>query len=122
MCQPPRPRADRPGLGLPEENGPEDAPNGSAPPAPAMIELDLASAGIVAAVRATGYQYDFGWVKYPVLADTGEPVQQRGVTSAPGLCFVGLRRMYTVKSALLSAAGVGADAADIAERISAEER
>lgn len=54
-----------------------------------------------------------------MFADTGEPVQKRGVTSVSGLYFLGLRRMYTVKSALLSAAGVGADAEYLAERISA---
>jgi len=66
-----------------------------------------------------GYQYDFGWVRIPVLTDMGEPIQKRGVTTMPGLYFLGLRRMYTVKSALLSAAGVGADAEYLAQRISA---
>jgi putative flavoprotein involved in K+ transport len=107
------------GLELPEEGGPDDAPDGSAGLKPAIPELDLVSARIVSIVWATGYQYDFGWVKVPVFADTGEPVQKRGVTSVHGLYFLGLRRMYTVKSALLSAAGVGADAEYLAERISA---
>ncbi len=111
--------AEYTGLELPEESEPDDAPNGSAGSKPAIVELDLASVGIVAVVWATGYRYDFGWVKSPVFADTGEPVQKRGVTSVPGLYFLGLRRMYTVKSALLSAAGVGADAEYLAERISA---
>ena len=108
------------GVELPEESGPGDAPNGSTGSNPAIAELNLRSAGIVAIVWATGYQYDFGWVRFPVFADTGEPVQKRGVTSVPGLYFLGLRRMYTVKSALLSEAGVGADAEYLAERISAE--
>jgi putative flavoprotein involved in K+ transport len=108
------------GMELPEESGPDDAPNGSAGSNPTIAELDLRSVGIVAIVWATGYQYDFGWVRCPVFAHTGEPVQKRGVTSVPGLYFLGLRRMYTVKSALLSEAGVGADAEYLAERISAE--
>jgi putative flavoprotein involved in K+ transport len=110
------------GIELPEETEPDDEPNGTARSKQAIVELDLASAGIVSIVWATGYQYDFGWVKFPVFADTGEPMQKRGVTSVPGLYFLGLRRMYTVKSALLSEVGVGADAAYIAERISAEGR
>jgi putative flavoprotein involved in K+ transport len=105
------------GLELPEEIEPDDATNAGTGCKPAITELDLASAGIVAVVWATGYQYDFGWVECPVFADTGEPVQTRGVTSVPGLYFLGLRRMYTVKSALLSAAGVGADAAYLAEQV-----
>ena len=106
------------GLDLPEESEPGGAPNGSAGSKPPIVELDLAEAGIAAIVWATGYLYDFGWVNFPVFADTGEPVQKRGVTSVRGLYFLGLRRMYTVKSALLSEMGVGADAAYIAERIS----
>jgi len=108
------------GLEFPEENGSDTAGNGSARSAPPIIELDLRGAGIVSVIWATGYQYDFGWIKLPVFADTGEPVQRRGVTSVPGLYFLGLRRMYTVKSALLSAAGVGADAEYLAERIATE--
>ena len=76
---------------------------------PPLAEVDLVSAGISSIVWATGYRYDFSWVRFPVFADTGEPVQKRGITSVPGLYFLGLRRMYTVKSALLSAAGVGAE-------------
>jgi putative flavoprotein involved in K+ transport len=106
------------GLEFPEEVGLDVAPNGSTGLKPPIVELDLASAGIVSMVWATGYRYDFGWVKFPVFADTGEPVQKRGVTSIPGLYFLGVRRMYTVKSALLSAEGVGADAEYLAERIS----
>jgi len=110
------------GLDLPEESGPDGAPNGAVGSTPPIVELDLESAGIVAIVWATGYQYAFGWVEFPVFTDTGEPMQKRGVSSVPGLYFLGLRRMYTVKSALLSAAGVGADADYIAERISVEGR
>jgi putative flavoprotein involved in K+ transport len=113
--------AEYAGLELPEECEPDDAPKGAGSRS-AIVELDLASAGIRSIVWATGYQYDFGWVNFPVFTDTGEPVQKRGVTSIPGLYFLGLRRMYTVKSALLSEMGVGADAAYIAERISTGER
>jgi putative flavoprotein involved in K+ transport len=113
--------AEYAGLEPPEECEPDDAPKGAGSRS-AIVELDLASAGIRSIVWATGYQYDFGWVNFPVFTDTGEPVQKRGVTSIPGLYFLGLRRMYTVKSALLSEMGVGADAAYIAERISTGER
>jgi hypothetical protein len=53
--------------------------------------------------------------------ETGDSIQKRGVTSVPDPSFLGLRRMYyTVKSALLSAAGAGADAEYLAERICSE--
>ena len=49
--------------------------------------------------------------------ERGDPVQRRGVTALPGLYFLGLRRMYTVKSSFLF--GVGEDAAYLAEQIAA---
>jgi putative flavoprotein involved in K+ transport len=110
------------GLDLPEESESGDAPNLNAGSKPPIVELDLAEAGIAAIVWATGYLYDFGWVKFSVCADTGEPIQKRGVTSVPGLYFLGLRRMYTVKSALLSVAGMGADAEYLAEKICGQRR
>jgi putative flavoprotein involved in K+ transport len=47
----------------------------------------------------------------------GDPVQQRGVTGAPGLYFLGLRRMYKPKSSFIF--GLGEDAAYLAEQIMA---
>lgn len=111
--------AEYAGLDLPEESEPADASEGSAGAHQAIGELDLAGSGIASIVWATGYQYDFGWVRVPVFTDTGDPLQKRGVTRVAGLYFLGLRRMYTVKSALLSAAGVGADAEYLADHIAA---
>jgi putative flavoprotein involved in K+ transport len=104
--------------------------NGMAPskdmdePAPALppwsqpiTELDPRSAGITSVVWCSGFRYDFGWVKLPILNEAGEPLHMRGVTQYPGLYFLGLRRTYAVSSALL--AGVGNDAAFIAEHIAA---
>jgi putative flavoprotein involved in K+ transport len=80
-----------------------------------ILRLDLKASGITSVVWACGFQYDFGWVQLPVFDEGGEPVQHRGVTSWPGLYFLGLRRMYTLNSAILS--GVGKDAAHLAEQI-----
>jgi putative flavoprotein involved in K+ transport len=104
------------GLELPEESGPDDAPNGRAESKPPIVELDLASAGIVSIVWATGYQYDFGWVEFPVFATPASLCRSAASRGARPL-LPWLRRMYTVKSALLSEAGVGADAEYLAERI-----
>jgi putative flavoprotein involved in K+ transport len=55
-------------------------------------------------------------LKLPGLLDgDGFPIQQRGVTQAPGLYFLGLHCMHTLKSGLLF--GVGEDAAHVAEHI-----
>ena len=50
-----------------------------------IMELDLKSAGINTVIWATGYRFDFSWVKVPVLDQDGRPVHKRGVTNYPGL-------------------------------------
>jgi hypothetical protein len=71
-------------------------------------------------VWATGYGYDYGWVRIPVFDARGRPAQQRGVTAVPGLYFLGLHWMHTFKSGLLS--GVGDDAEFLADRMSRGHR
>jgi len=81
-----------------------------------ITELDLASAGIRTIVWATGYAFDFsGLVKFPIWDEFGYPVQERGVTEVPGLYFLGLHWMHTIKSGLF--AGIADDAAYVAEQI-----
>ena len=77
--------------------------------------LDLARENVSVIVWATGYTYDFGWVKVPAFDQRGRPVQHRGITQLPGLYFLGLHWMHTIKSGLLS--GVGSDAEHLAEHI-----
>lgn len=96
---------------------PRDQPrNGSRQPTlPKISELDMKSAGITSVIWAIGYQYDFGWIKCPVIDASGRPVHRRGVTTVPGLYFLGLARLHKIKSAFLW--GVGEDAAYLAEHI-----
>ena len=77
--------------------------------------LDLRASNITTVVWATRYRYDFGWIDCPVFDERGLPMQQRGVTAAAGVFFLGLSRMYKVKSAFLW--GVGEDAEFLAEQI-----
>jgi putative flavoprotein involved in K+ transport len=95
-----------------------DQPVDRTGPAAAVSEvdsLDLAREHIGTIIWATGYAYDLGWVKAPVLDNGGRPVQRRGVPQVPGLYFLGLHWMHTIKSGLLS--GVGNDAEYLAEHI-----
>jgi putative flavoprotein involved in K+ transport len=89
------------------------------PPLPAALaerdSLDLDQENITTILWATGYAYDYGWVKLPVFDDRGRPVQNRGVTRVPGLYFLGLHWMHTFKSGLCS--GVGNDAEYLAEHM-----
>lgn len=80
-----------------------------------ILELDLKSVGITSVIWATGYKFDFSLVKLPAFDEDGYPVQNRGVTEYPGLYFVGLPFLHTIKSGLL--AGVGDDAAHVASVI-----
>jgi putative flavoprotein involved in K+ transport len=96
----------------------EEEPTGSAglPATVAEVEyLDLRREKVAAIVWATGYDYDYGWLQAPVLDAQGRPLQQRGVTEASGLYFLGLHWMHTFKSGLL--AGVGSDAEYLAEHM-----
>jgi putative flavoprotein involved in K+ transport len=100
------------GLQAPEDNEPELRDGYDAP---VMTQLDLESTGIRTIIWATGYSFDFSWVKFPIFDEFGYPIQQRGVTDQPGLYFLGLHWLHTSGSSLL--AGVGEDAASVAEHI-----
>jgi putative flavoprotein involved in K+ transport len=82
---------------------------------PVTEELDLRDARIGTVIWALGYGYDFSWIGCDVIDARGAPVQQRGVTSVPGLYFLGLPCMHKVKSAFLW--GVGEDAEFLANHI-----
>ncbi len=83
-------------------------------------ELDLARAGVGAVVWSTGFRRDYRWVRVPVFDGSGYPTHVRGVTSCPGLYFLGLPWQYTWGSGRFS--GVARDAEYLAERISSASR
>jgi putative flavoprotein involved in K+ transport len=106
------------GLDLPEEREARimapDPPCVTAP----IHELRLRDAGIGSIVWATGYALDFGWLGVPVFDERGAPVHRRGVTSVPGLYFLGLPWLSKRTSSFIC--GVGDDAAWLAERIAGD--
>jgi len=79
-------------------------------------DIDLRRSGISTVLWATGYDFDFGWVELPVFDEFGYPIQRQGVTTYPGLYFIGLHWMHTRGSGLIW--GVGRDAEHIAAHIS----
>ena len=107
----------RTGMDVPVESMIEDPMSIWMPPAEPILEVDLYAVGISTVIWATGFQFDFGWVHVPVFDEAGSPLHQRGVTSSPGLYFLGLPWLYKEKSALLF--GVGEDAAFLAAAIAA---
>ena len=82
-----------------------------------ILELDLKTAGISSVIWATGFKFDFGLVKLSAFDEDGYPLHKRGVTEFPGLYFIGLPFLTRFKSGLI--AGVGDDAAYVAEHIDA---
>ena len=75
--------------------------------------LNLREENIGTIIWANGYGFSFDWEKLPILDAKGVPVQQRGVTACPGVCFLGLHWMHTFRSAIL--AFVGRDASYLAD-------
>ncbi len=69
---------------------------------------DGARLRVDAVIWATGYRNDYGWIDLPVLDARGAPLQKRGITSFPGMYFLGLHWMTGRGSSLLG--WVGEDA------------
>jgi putative flavoprotein involved in K+ transport len=84
---------------------------------PIIDELDLKAAGINTVIWAIGYTFDYSLVKLPVRDADGFPIQTSGVTSYPGLYFVGMPWMPSEKSGFLL--GVDESAKHIASNIAA---
>jgi putative flavoprotein involved in K+ transport len=83
-----------------------------------LLKLNLEEEGASSVVWASGYLCDFSWIKLPLFDANGDPIHMRGVTTRAGLFFLGLRRTYSIGSALV--AGAVNDAVYIADRIAAD--
>jgi putative flavoprotein involved in K+ transport len=73
-----------------------------------------------AVVWATGFKADHAWIDVPIFDESGQAQHRRGVTSAPGLYFLGMQWQHTRGSALLG--WVKDDAQYIAEQIAVHQR
>lgn len=107
----------RNGLDVAEEQESEINPNSRKEILSPVSHLNLKDAGVSAIVWASGFRYDFDWVKLSIFDDGDEPVHRRGVTQLPGIYFLGLRWLYKRKSAFLLRSGPAEDAAYLAEQI-----
>ncbi len=83
-----------------------------------VLELDLAGAGVAAVIWATGYATDFGWLRVAAFDEDGRPRHQRGVSSEPGVYFLGLPWLSRRASSFIW--GVWHDARYIADQISVQ--
>jgi putative flavoprotein involved in K+ transport len=112
--------AARNGIDLPEE--PDARVIGPDPECMThpVLGLNLAEAGVKTILWATGYSADYGWLKVDAFDDRGRPKHQRGVSSEPGIFFLGLPWQSRRGSAFIW--GVWHDAKHIADRIATQRR
>ena len=80
-----------------------------------ILSLDLAAAGITSIIWATGYAPDFSWLQVDALDEKGRPRHQRGVSTEPGVYFLGLPWQARRGSAFIW--GVWHDAKHVADHI-----
>lgn len=110
----------RNGLDLPEE---PEARRTFADPAcvsDPILELDLAAAGVTSIVWATGYAVDYDWLHVGAFDAKGKPQHQRGVSSEPGVYFLGLPWLSRRGSTFIW--GVWHDAKHIADHIATQRK
>jgi putative flavoprotein involved in K+ transport len=78
---------------------------------------DGADVDVRGVIWATGFRVDHSWIDVPVFDENGRAAHERGVTTSPGLYFLGQLWQHTRGSALLG--WVKDDAAYIAEKVAA---
>ncbi len=83
-----------------------------------VLELDLAAAGIGSIIWATGFRSDYSWLKVDALDEQGRPAHRRGVSTEPGVYFVGLPWLSRRGSTFIW--GVWHDASYVADHIATQ--
>jgi putative flavoprotein involved in K+ transport len=89
------------------------------PEAPST-SLDLTKSGVTSIVWCIGFRPDFGWLDAPVFNGLGQPKHYRGVTSVPGVYFLGLPWLHSWGSGRFS--GIARDAAYVVDKIVAAQQ
>ncbi|MGU7772713.1 flavin-containing monooxygenase [Burkholderia sp. MR1-5-21] len=85
-----------------------------------VLALDLVAAGVTSIVWATGYAVDYGWLHVDAFHASGKPKHQRGISSEPGIYFLGLPWLSRRGSAFIW--GVWHDARHIADHIATQRK
>ena len=84
-------------------------------PEEVIKSVDLVTENIRSIIWCVGYRADYSWIHLPILDETGYPSQSRGISSYPGMYFIGLPWMHTWGSGRFS--GLTADAEYVAQKI-----
>lgn len=85
-----------------------------------ILELDMAQAGITSIIWATGFAVDYSWLQVNAFDGNGKPKHQRGVSSEPGVYFIGLPWLSRRGSTFIW--GVWHDAKHIADHIGTQRK
>ena len=80
--------------------------------------LDLAAAGVTSIIWATGFTADYSWVHVDAFDENGKPRHRRGVSSEPGVYFLGLPWLSRRGSSFIW--GVWHDAKYVADHITTQ--
>lgn len=82
--------------------------------------VNLAEAGIKTIIWATGYKPDFSWLDVDTFENDGSPKHIRGVSSVPGVYFLGLPWLMSRGSSFIY--GVWHDAKHVADHIFIQQK
>ena len=66
-----------------------------------ILELDLEKTGIQTIIWATGFKFDFSWLQVDVFRENGMPFHKRGISSQPGIYFLGLPELTNRASSFI---------------------
>jgi len=83
-----------------------------------LLELNLAEAEVTSIIWATGYALDYEWLHVDAFDEGGHPNHKRGVSSEPGVYFLGLPWLSRRGSSFIW--GVWHDARYLADHISTQ--
>jgi putative flavoprotein involved in K+ transport len=78
-------------------------------PGESILSLPLEGSGITSVVWCIGFTPDFRWLDASVFNGAGSPKHKRGVTSEPGVSFIGLPWLNTWGSGRFGAVGRDAE-------------
>lgn len=66
-----------------------------------LLCLDLAKAGVSTIIWATGFRYDYSWLKVDAFGEDGTPLHKRGVSAENGVYFIGLPNLSNRASSFI---------------------
>lgn len=80
-----------------------------------IMSLDLEKTGITTILWATGFTFDYSWLKVNAFDEKGAPFHKRGISAESGIYFLGLPNLVNRASSFIY--GVWHDAKYIADHI-----